>query len=246
MQTPFRFLMIGSITIFLGGSLSAQAGSQFRPALLAPGPRSLVNLINAESLMKRGQENGLVMFQCGVSQLGRAYSAITFRGTENTQALSKEFLDQIDRAEFLPAKRDNKPQSVLLHGTLMYAVIDGKPRIRIFLNQEEADLKQGNDFVAPQLILDYGTKLKRIVWPGRAGSNNGTVAMDYSISATGDITKLRTSYEEPKGLGFASEVIRGTREAPFIPAFRNGRPATCTFTLPFLFKSRIGPNWTTG
>src|SRR5215212_301990 len=54
------------------GSLSAETLPEFRPALLGHGRRSMVNLINAESLMKRGQGDAIVMFSCGVSALATA------------------------------------------------------------------------------------------------------------------------------------------------------------------------------
>lgn len=188
----------------------------------------------------------MVMFQCVVSELGRAHYSITYRGTPETQPLREEVLVKLNRAEFRPALVNGQKKTVLLNGTVMFAIIDGKPRIRVFLNQEEKDLLAGRDFIAPQVILDYGTKLKRIEWPTAAGGNNGTVAMDYTITADGSVQGMKPSYENPKGMGFASEVMRGTEHAPFIPAFRNVKPVSCTFTLPFIFRGGRGPSFGTG
>ncbi len=188
----------------------------------------------------------MIMFQCVVSQLGRAHYSIAYHGTPDTQKLREEVLVKLERAEFRPALVNGEKKTVLLNGTVMFAIIDGKPRVRVFLNQEEKDLLAGRDFIAPQLILDYGTKLKRIEWPTGAGGNNGTVAMDYTIGLDGSVQGLRPSYEHPKGLNFASEVMRGTEHAPFIPAFRNGKPTASTFTLPFIFRGGLGPSYGTG
>lgn len=187
----------------------------------------------------------MVMFTCNVSRLGYAYLPKTYRGTPDTKALSEEVIEKLNRAEFRPAMRDGQPVAVMITGTVMFAIIDGKPRIRVFLNQDEKALLSGADFIAPQLILDYGTKLKRIEWPRQAGSRNGTASIAYTISATGENKGMRVAYEEPPKNGFASEVLRGTKEAPFIPGFRNGRPVSCTFEMPFFFRALRGPSWDT-
>ncbi len=246
MQKILWAFLVGTVCLFDTVKLSAQSAPQFRPALLAPGPRSLVELIDGQGLVRRKQGNGLIMFQCGVSQLGFAYGVVTYRETPDTRALRDEVLVKLDRAEFRPALVNGVPTAILLHGTVMFAVIDGKPRVRVFLNQEDGELKAGNDFIAPQLILNYGTKFKRIEWPRQAGGNSGTVSIRYSVSTAGVASSPQVDYEHPPRMGFASAVLRATEEAPFIPAFRNGRPVAASCGQTFLFRAGRGPSWKTG
>ncbi|CAN5282389.1 hypothetical protein BH20VER2_BH20VER2_01120 [soil metagenome] len=221
------------------------AAADFQPAMPTRGKRSLINLIDGNVLMKRGQQNGLIMFQCGIGRLGFARGCVAYRGTEDVKALSEEVLAKLDRAEFFPAKRAGKPVPVVLHGTVMYAVIDGKPRIRVFLNQEDDELKRGGDYIAPQLILEQGEKFRGFDWPAGAGGNSCTVTVAYDVAANGSLEGARMTYESKPGLGFGSEVIRKTKDATFIPGFRNGKPAAIRFTMPFLWRGLRLPQWGT-
>ena len=72
--------------------------SRIQPALLGKHNRSLVNLIDANSLMKRGQGDGLVMFSCGVTRLGFAYGVQVYRGTPNSDMLRREVIARAEQA----------------------------------------------------------------------------------------------------------------------------------------------------
>src|SRR6266513_3497152 len=49
--------------------------SRYRPALLGTGPNSLVNRINTQELIKKGQKNASIMFCCSVKNTGEIASA---------------------------------------------------------------------------------------------------------------------------------------------------------------------------
>ncbi len=70
---------------------SAESLPEYRPALLGHGKRSLINLIDVNSLVKRGQGNATVMFSCGVDELGSAGNGIFYRGTPDSDQLGREF-----------------------------------------------------------------------------------------------------------------------------------------------------------
>ena len=42
----------------------------------------------------------------------------------------------------IPAVRDHQPIAVVFYGTVLFEVVDNKPRLRIFSNQEESELKK--------------------------------------------------------------------------------------------------------
>lgn len=208
----------------------------YRPALLGRGPRSLVNLINIESLMKRGQRDAIVMFSCGVTALGRGYSMQVYRNAPNSDLLQKELLGRIVQAEFEPAVYHHNRVGVWIDGTVSYFIANGKPHLRIFLHQEEADLKSGNDFIAPQYAFVSGNpNYKGIYWPPNAPGHRGVAAVTLEVDATGKVQTAKVAYEHPAGMGFGAAVAGPVRDAIFIPGFRNGKAVSCRFTWPVLF-----------
>ena len=92
-----RFLICALSLIPLGRDALAETASQFRPALLGQHARSLVNIIDTQGLMKRGQGDGFVMFGCAVSEGGYGYWSRTYRASANTELLQKEVLGRIDQ-----------------------------------------------------------------------------------------------------------------------------------------------------
>src|SRR5687768_3651124 len=92
-------LLVGSLfsLIALAPNARAESSSQFRPALLGHHQRSLINIIDTQGLMKRGQGDGFVMFGCAVSERGNGYWSRTYRASPNTELLQKEVLGRIDQ-----------------------------------------------------------------------------------------------------------------------------------------------------
>src|SRR3954465_9441451 len=88
-----RSRYFAAVTLLVISSSPVRAETpEFRPALLGNFPRSLINTINTESLMKRGQKDGIVMFTAGISNSGYGYVWQTYRG--NT-----EFRTPLQRAD---------------------------------------------------------------------------------------------------------------------------------------------------
>ena len=233
-----RFLTVAFLSFMAANSIAADL-PEYRPALLGRGPRSLVNLINTESLMKRGQRDAIVMFSCGVNSVGRGYSMQVFRCSPNSEMLQKEILGRIVQAEFEPAVHKHTRVGVWIDGTANFFVVNGKPHLRIFLNQEEADLKHGNDFIAPQFAFVGGNPaFKGIYWPQGAPGREGVGSATLDVDATGKVLSSKVAYEYPAGAGFGAAVAGPVRDALFIPGFRNGKRVQCRFTWSVIFFSR--------
>src|SRR3954453_2926811 len=209
---------------------------EFRPALLGTFSRSLINTINTESLMKRGQGDAVVMFTAGISDSGYGYVWRTYRGTPNSDLLSKEIMDRTSQAQFEAAVYKHQHVGVILNGTVSFFVAGGKPHLRIFLNQEETDLKQAKDFIAPQLAFATGNpKFEGIWYPGHVLTGPGVAAVTLDVDANGKVQNAVLAYEHPAGKGFGTEAVDGRRKAVFIPGFRNGKAVPCRFTFPVIF-----------
>lgn len=207
-----------------------------RPALLGRGSRSLVNLINVQSLMKRGQGNATLMFSCGVSTLGNEGGGEYYRGTPNSDMLGREVVERCDQAQSEPAVFHHNRVSTWISGTVTFIGKDGKPHLGVFLNQEEKNLFQGHDFIAPQFAFVPGNyKFRGINWPTNSPGHSGMAAVTLDVDTTGKVLSAKTSYEYPPGMGFGREVVGRIRDALFIPGYRDGKPVRCQFTWALMF-----------
>lgn len=242
-----QFFPVGYMRLFLPvyvllclslGVASAEELPQFRPALLGSGPNSLVNLIDLDALMKQGQRNAVVRFHCIIAGTGSGYGARVYRATPGSTALKKEILFKAQtRARFIPAIYKQGNQYVIMYGTVVFFVTNGKPHLRIYLNQEDEDVKRGNDFVGPQLVIRENKSFTGFIYPYRARtkSPHGIVMVRLNISANGEITDAKLVSESPPNFGFADEIMKTVRDVLFIPGYRNGKPVACTVDYPFFF-----------
>ena len=237
MKSIVCLLICAFSVIPLGRDARAESLPQFRPALLGRHAKSLVNIIDTQGLMKRGQGDGFVMFGCAVSQYGDGYWSRTYRASPNTEALQKEVLDRINQAMFQPAVYKGGHVGVYLTGSVVFAVRDGKPHLRIFLHQEEDELKRGTDFIAPQwaFAAPGNTKFDGIYYPPQAPGRAGVASLKLSVNETGQVQSASVIYEHPPGMGFGKQAVGPIRDAAFIPGFRNGNPVSCQFIWTLIF-----------
>lgn len=236
MNSIVRLLVCSLLAITLDRGASAESLPQFRPALLGSHKKSLINTIDTQMLLKRGQGDGFVMFGCAVTELGDAYWSRTYRCSPNTELLQKEVLGRIDQATFEPAVYKGSHVGVYLMGSVVFSVRDGKPHLRIFLHQEEEDLKKGNDFIAPQFAFAPGnTKFKGIYYPPQAPGGSGVASVKLKVNEMGQVQAASVTYEHPPGMGFGAQTVDAIRDAAFIPGFRNGKLVACQFNWTIIF-----------
>jgi hypothetical protein len=237
MKKSLLYLLLCTLSLIpLSSGALAETLPQFRPALLGQHQRSLINIIDTQSLMKRGQGDGFVMFGCAVSSGGYGYWSRTFRASPNTELLQKELLGRIDQAMFEPAVYKGSHVGAYVLGSVVFAVRDGKPHLRIFLHQNEEELKKGTDFVAPQWA--YGalgnTKFQGLYYPPQAPGRSGVATLKLSVNESGQVTGASVIYEHPPGVGFGKQTM-AILDAAFIPGFRNGKPTSCQFDWTFVY-----------
>lgn len=230
-----HFVTIGFFAL-LSAPVMAETLPDFRPALLGTYRQSLINKIDTQSLMKRGQGDAILMFTAGVSASGYGYVWETYRGTPNSELLARELMGRTSQSQFEPAVYKHLHVGVTLTGTVIFSVVAGQPHLRIFLNQEESDLKQGHDFIAPQLAFPAGNpKYEGIWYPGHVKTGPGVAAVTLDVDVNGKVQNAVLAYEHPAGKGFGAEAIDGLRKAAFIPGFRNGKAVPCRFTFPVIW-----------
>src|SRR4029077_4497449 len=144
---------------------SPTTAPMYRPIVLGKGANSLVNKIDTAALMKGGQKDALIMFTCLVDKNGKMVESAVYRTTPNSDLLQRELRRSLLEAEFIPAVYDHNPVNAVYYGTVSFVVVEGKPRLRIFSNQEYPELKQESDFIGPQPIFGEQSRFTGLHYP---------------------------------------------------------------------------------
>lgn len=225
------------VTLFLilGTAAGAQSLPEGRPALLGSGPGALVNLIDAGELMKKGQGDAWVMFDFSVGTDGRAGKVVLYRVSPGADLLKGEVSRNLKRANFIPAVYKGRLTSAGVSATAIFVTNNGRPHLRVYLNQEMDDLKRGSDFIAPQCI-----RAPYSFYPGRAADMgwSATVQIRLRVEADGTATEVKALSSTRPGEGFAGAAENFVRKSTFLPGYRNGRPVASVVTFDFRYFGR--------
>src|SRR5712691_10397183 len=216
----------------------------FRPILLGTGPDALVNRIDSAGLIKQGQKDAAIMFSCSVKKDGTALSVSTYRGTPDSKLLEQEVLKKLSAAanpKFIPAIYNHIPVDAIYYGTVIFAIVDGKPRLRIFSNQEREELAKESDFIGPQPFWGGDSKFNGFRFPSTQTAPvkvDGSVELELKVDATGSLRDLKVLSEQPPFLGFGDAAFDDMSKARFIPAFREGKPVASDVKVPVYYKAK--------
>jgi TonB family protein len=211
---------------------------EVRPALVGTAPNSLINTIDTADLIKKGQREAAVMFSCLVAPTGHIVSSGAYRGTRGSEMLEQEVLRHLATAKFIPAVHNHQPVIAVFYGTVKFAVVNGKPRLRIFANQQLAEVDKETDFIDPQPYVGQASKFTGLHYPetGSTVAVTGFVELALNVDATGNLKDIQVLSEEPPLLGFGDAALSDFSGAKFIPAFRDGQPVECNVKIPVYYK----------
>jgi len=222
--------------LFLSVLLKAEQLPETRPALIGSGPRSLINMINTERLMKRGQKDAMVMFTAEVDGAGTCWRIWLYGGTPDSDALAKE-VSELRHVVFTPAVYKYQKRPALVDGTIIYRVIDGKPHLRIYLNQETERILRGEDFISPQWIFvepDKHIPPRRYPEPGLSAN----VVIRITVDSVGKLQDAKLVFEKPEGHGFGTFFLNELHYATFLPGYLRGAPVACSANIEYVSKTR--------
>lgn len=215
----------------------------FRPVLIGQGPSALINRIDEQDLVRKGQKDALIMFLCAVKKDGTVAWSATYGGTPDSDFLKQELQRKISPAsspKFFPAVHDHQPVDAIYYGAVTFRVVNGKPRMRIFSNQEAGELENEHDFIGPQPFFGDGSGFTGFNYPPMEDGRlqmDGKVELKLKVDATGNLQEINVVSEQPPLLGFGEAALKDFGEAKFIPAFRDGKPVECEVTLPIFYKA---------
>ena len=214
-----------------------------RPALLGQGPKSLINILSSERLMKHGEKDGAVSFTLLVTDWGNGGGVLTYEGTPNSDVLSQELIDAAPRAKFIPAVYHGETVTALVNGTLVFAISsDEKPHLRIFLNQDRERLARGEDFISPQLLFPMNRKFKWFDF-GKYRIRSGMVAAKIDVDENGKLLAADIVREYPPGAGFGTSVLSRIYDADLSPPFLNAQPVKASTIWQIPFRASGLKNW---
>jgi len=211
---------------------------EVRPALVGTAPNSLINTIDTADLIKKGQKEAAVMFSCLVAPTGQIVTRGAYRGTRGSELLEQELLKRLPTAKFIPAIHNHEEVIAVFYGTVKFAVVNGKPRLRIFANQQLEEVDKETDFIGPQAYVGQDSKFTGLHYPetGSTVAVTGVVELALNVDAKGNLTNLQVLSEEPPLLGFGDAALSDFSGAKFIPAFRNGQPVESSVKIPVYYK----------
>jgi len=217
---------------------------EVRPALVGNAPNSLINTIDTADLIKKGQKEAAVMFTCLVAPTGHVVRSGAYRGTRGSELLEREVLKRLAAARFIPAVHNHQPVVSVFYGTVKFAVVNGKPRLRIFANQQLEEVDKETDFIGPQPYVGQNpkdpndSKFTGLHYPetGSTVAVTGVVELALNVDAKGNLTNLQVLSEEPPLLGFGNAALSDFGDAKFIPAFRDGKPVESNVKIPLYYK----------
>jgi len=238
MRQPF---IIGFVCVMATQIAVAEDLPAYRPALIGRSPGAIINRIDTNLLTKAGQKNAAVMFVAAVEETGEVKWSGTYRGTPDSKLLEQEVQRVLTNAKMIQAIRNHKPVSVFYYGTVIFEVLEGKPRLRIFANQETNELKNENDFISPQPCLGGDSKFDGLHYPSTNDAPvavSGAVELALKIDEQGNLVSERVVSESPPLLGLGQAAMNDFANAKFVPAFRNGQPVACEITLPIYYQPK--------
>jgi len=226
------------------GSPSPSPGPKLpevRPALIGTAPNSLINTIDTADLIKKGQREAAVMFSCLVAPSGEIVGSGAYRGTNGSELLEQELLKRLATAKFIPAIHNHKEVIAIFYGTVKFAVMNGKPRLRIFANQQLSEVDKETDFIDPQPYVGQDSKFSGLHYPktGSTVAVTGVVDLALNVDAKGNLKNVQVLSEEPPLLGFGDAALSDFTGAKFIPAFRNGQPVESNVKIPVYYKPSL-------
>lgn len=211
---------------------------KFRPILMSTGPTGLINEVDRLSLAEQNPNPEAVMFYCVVNKKGKVVSSAVYREVPGSEPLLRQIRNHVENSSFMPALYNSKPVDAIYYGAAIFSVLQGRPRFRIFSNQETAELTAENDFIGPQPVYGGESKFLGLHYPKKADEKtNGIAELNLQVDQEGNLERISVVYEYPADGGFGEAALADFKDAKFVPAFRNGEPVACSIRLPVYYQA---------
>ena len=133
------------------------------------------------------------MFSCLVAPTGEIVRSGAYRGTVGSELLEQELLKRLATAKFVPAVHNHQPVIAIFYGTVKFAVVNGKPRLRIFANQQLNEVDKETDYIDPQPYVGQDSKFTGLHYPdtGSSVAVTGVVELALNVDAKGNLKDIQ-------------------------------------------------------
>src|SRR5260370_32464149 len=128
-----------------------------------------------------------------VGPTGQFVNSGAYRGTRGCELLEEELLKRLATAKFIPAVYNHQPVIAVFYGTVKFAVVNGKPRLRIFANQQLNEADKETDFIGPQPYVGQDSKFTGLHYPetGSTVAVTGAVDLALNVDAKGNLKNIQ-------------------------------------------------------
>jgi hypothetical protein len=239
------FCLLLGVAFFATRDAYAEKLPEIRPAMVGSGPKSLVNLIDTQHLMKRGLDHNAILFSVRVEPNGQTLYGSAYGATGETEILKDEVQRKLRVCRFIPAVYNHHNTFAWFYGTVVFWTSNGQPHLRVYANQEISEVERGSDFIEPQSINVPGHFYDRVQFPeGSWWSEEkpSTVEMLLSVDVTGKLNDVRVLKSEPPSKKMEEAMVKHLKRLTYLPAFRNGHPVASTTHCTAIFRPE-GWSW---
>ncbi|HEY1583122.1 MAG TPA: energy transducer TonB [Chthoniobacterales bacterium] len=237
-------LRVTGILFFL--PLSLFAGDGTHPATIGQGPDSVAMQLHYPAKERAAQKQGAVKFYCEVSPAGKPGHISTLAGKGETHfGNAVEFA--LYHGHFNPAVIDRKPVTVMLGGTVLFLIANGKPTIAVSLVTAESDkIAAMSNYMQPQMVDSDGLFRRKIYalrdkYHTQYGAHPAAI-VHVHLDAQGKITSKKIDSETPPNGGRGRVLLDVMDEEHFIPAQNNGQAVAGDFELAVDFEHMRDPD----
>src|SRR5207237_8847910 len=121
--------------------------------------------------------------------------------------LKEEILQKFSPAvnsQFVQAIYNHTPVDAIYYGTVTFAIVNDKPRLRIFSNQERTELAKESDFIGPQPFWGGDSKFDGFRYPTSDEAPvmvDGSAELELKVDAAGNLQDMQLVSEQPPFIG---------------------------------------------
>jgi hypothetical protein len=228
----------------------ADAQGDTRPATIAGGSDSVAAQLHYPPKAKETRRQAAIPFYCEVDANGKADHLQLYGPTD-----AAEFRLALQRAlragRFQPAMSEGKAVAVIIGGTAFFLFDGNHPTIAIALSTADKDKTAAlSNYLQPQMIgtsAEFRRKIWKSQWDAdlhiRGHALHPGAMVLAQVDGQGNLVNTKITGESPPDCGWGPLLVKGFKDAKFIPALSNGKPVAGTFDYMANYDSMSNPDY---
>jgi hypothetical protein len=195
------------------------------PALVTSDPDSITHYLHFPKDPEIAKLSDTVQFYCDVTDSGSVESTAAVVG--KNPAFEEAVQTALDWGRFAPATVNGNPVSVYLSGTVLFGHQNGQELIIVSLATYDRErVGKFANYIQPQLVGGLRQTMQKALAEGNRGNiSAGQAEVLVKVDATGRVSGITSTSENPKDSGLAQIINDALRQSQFTPAYENGKAA---------------------